>query len=1743
MGNAQVPRVDEPRVLLTEYSSLVFHQALGSYKLFKVMQCVHEREGLVVVKVFISREGAPETLLKDVQQRIDQVKEAFGAQWWLHPHVVPYQGMEITSRSAILLRQHFARNLYDRMYTRPFLSELAKKWIAFQVLCSVSQAHSVGVAHGDLKTENVFISSWNHAVLSDFAMFKPLLLPEDDPSSFSFYFESDLKRRRCYLAPERFEGSASRTRYVMNERFSQELAAMDVFSLGCVLAELFLDGQTVLDLPELLQYRSGQLDLRAKISCIQDPAVQEILGSMLDREPTRRKPASVYLREWCKLVAPESFSKCFFPLSVLLLHPIYQQPDMRISLIQHNFAQILWSVVGSVRIARRLSATKRAGESLEDHSADAVWRAWQQHIALSVCGVDEATLHSTVHAAAQAAAQWASAPPAADLDSRSRAFGGSSSTTSRQEPVRSRSASGSGCRGQDVGADAADLDSANKPTGSLLSRLAHPLLRESVCESFVTSLFNYWDEGRRKCAETGLIECGDKQPTAIYNNFLSGLCSSDEATGLEGSCSQHSAAGAGAVGPSQSQAPPRDPEVTGISLKADEDALYILCGFLCSSLQHLSSPRLKVVCLDMFQQIAPFTSQDTVLEQIVPYTHSLMTDPVAKVRSRAIDVMTRSLERIDELPPSDMQLFTEYIFPQLMSAMSQMNSEPIVLLAIARNIGALAKHAVRFAELSVASASLVQAQQAQAQQAQAAQRAGAGGGGGTGAGEAGSAASASAAAAATSETSRPVAEAPTAEVEIETFDVQWKRLREEVERVVKALIEHPKSAQALGSVPAEYDPSGGVGFQEEGLVSLAAGREIKMALLRNMRVLADIFGRDGTINFLLPYLISFMNDPSWEVRAAFCEEAACLPRKVGQVSTEGIIWPCYEQALLDQEERVVGAALRGLAVLVAQRVLNRQSLDTIASKVAPLLVHPSVGIRDGTVQVFAALSEQLTPVEQYVFLLPVVRPFLKMSSPSLQSLPKKLVSPLSRQCFKRAVMNRDDALHDALLNKKPLPAMRGSAGEDEEEEGAGDRAATAEIDRIAMELLRPYVHPLLRTRPSVAQMAGAASLGLKDESGSLAIAPAIGQTLQFAIVNVNPACPSSRSMHALTECDVGERLPLPPSAGLQHPLGLFSTQSFLVQALRLPPRHRDLGRLSSLDGTPYSIYAASSSTRSIMGEVGVDMRSPAERTSSADGAQDLADSEMDAVLSSSGLQVPMASSGERRSASLGMQARRGRPEDAFSAGELDVDTDRFLGGAGKTIASTGSLVLGGASSSGGGASAGTWRPRGVLLATLYEYAHQSGVPVVKVDTTDDSRVLVTGGRDGVVKVWNCAALERDVAVSSSHTFSAPECSGAPGSSATGRRRQRLRALRTVRNSKAIAVGSEAGDVYLYRIDGRGGAAAAQVCCCRGAERHGMSSVMCIEQFDTDLDSLVVFAQEHGRVLGWDVRCPSPSWAVSRVPPWLGVPNCLALGSEGHAITVGTLGGGLLVYDLRFLARWKQWRVSSGAAVLGLRSASFGRSSGVFAALGSDTNEVAFFDVFKGSCLTLFLTDPVGDRPRDAAFSVPNLLDASDGPGGSAVSGISPEQLQLGAAGSRHAQGSVRSLWMPSRGPQTFLLAAGSDRKVRHWSLDPEHHEAYVVTPHDSLSPIDRLGTKTTYSSNHWGDVFVVQEQPAAKDSQATRGAAGRSTQGGFAEPEDATRPKGTNPNHRDAILDMCAISLQQDILVTAGRDGLIKLWK
>jgi phosphoinositide-3-kinase, regulatory subunit 4 len=168
--------------------------------------------------------------------------------------------------------------------TRPFLSMIEKKWIAFQLLNALRDARNRKVSHGDIKSENILVTSWNWVYLSDFASYKPTYLPLDDPSDFSFFFDT-AGRRTCYIAPERFytaatnpEISAKKSKLATEEtegkRDGKVNEAMDCFSAGCVIAELFLEGAPLFTLSQLFKYREGEYNVDSPLSAIDDEGVR-----------------------------------------------------------------------------------------------------------------------------------------------------------------------------------------------------------------------------------------------------------------------------------------------------------------------------------------------------------------------------------------------------------------------------------------------------------------------------------------------------------------------------------------------------------------------------------------------------------------------------------------------------------------------------------------------------------------------------------------------------------------------------------------------------------------------------------------------------------------------------------------------------------------------------------------------------------------------------------------------------------------------------------------------------------------------------------------------------------------------------------------------------------------------------------------------------------------------------------------------------------------------------------------------------------------------------------------------------------------------------------------------------------------------------------------------------------------------------------------------------------------------------
>ncbi|XP_014273976.1 phosphoinositide 3-kinase regulatory subunit 4 [Halyomorpha halys] len=305
---------------LNEHPDLIFDVSLGSTRFFKVARA-KSQEGLVVVKVFAIHD--PSLPLAAHKSRIEQLKKILGSA----VNCLPFQRAVLSDKAGFLMREFVKYSLYDRISTRPFLLPIEKKWIAYQILNALAQCHKLGVCHGDIKLENICITSWNWVLLTDFASFKPTYLPEDNPADFSYFFDTS-RRRTCYIAPERFVkslGSESGSHLLLSEdnmRKEDLKPSMDIFSAGCSLAELFADGHPPFDFSQLLAYRGGEYSVEKYLMKFEDENIRSLLESMLSKDPLSRLSAEQYLEEYKGKLFPDYFYNFLLSYNIIFSNTI-----------------------------------------------------------------------------------------------------------------------------------------------------------------------------------------------------------------------------------------------------------------------------------------------------------------------------------------------------------------------------------------------------------------------------------------------------------------------------------------------------------------------------------------------------------------------------------------------------------------------------------------------------------------------------------------------------------------------------------------------------------------------------------------------------------------------------------------------------------------------------------------------------------------------------------------------------------------------------------------------------------------------------------------------------------------------------------------------------------------------------------------------------------------------------------------------------------------------------------------------------------------------------------------------------------------------------------------------------------------------------------------------------------------------------------------------------------------------------
>ncbi|PHH74352.1 hypothetical protein CDD82_4969 [Ophiocordyceps australis] len=359
------PSAGSAGIDIAQLQDIQYEKSIGNARFMKSIRGRHEN-GVVLVKVLVK--PFAEVKLDEYKREILKQTKALSAV----PNALAFERVIETETNGHLVRQYMYSSLYDRLSTRPFLEDIEKKWLAFQLLCALRDCHARDVYHGDIKAQNVLVTSWNWLYLTDFSScYKPVVLPDDNPGDFSYFFDTS-GRRTCYLAPERFfhgagqssssssggggGGGGSRQHQHQHQHQHQPEAkmtwAMDIFSAGCVIAQLFLESE-LFSLAQLFKYRRGEYDPVADhVSLLADADVRDMIAHMIQLDPEKRYSADQYLDFWKGKVFPAYFYTFLHQYMELITHqssglsPMSSaqrnlgESDDRIDRVFHDFDKI-----------------------------------------------------------------------------------------------------------------------------------------------------------------------------------------------------------------------------------------------------------------------------------------------------------------------------------------------------------------------------------------------------------------------------------------------------------------------------------------------------------------------------------------------------------------------------------------------------------------------------------------------------------------------------------------------------------------------------------------------------------------------------------------------------------------------------------------------------------------------------------------------------------------------------------------------------------------------------------------------------------------------------------------------------------------------------------------------------------------------------------------------------------------------------------------------------------------------------------------------------------------------------------------------------------------------------------------------------------------------------------------------------------------------------------------------------------
>uniref|UniRef100_A0A7S3VB41 non-specific serine/threonine protein kinase n=1 Tax=Chaetoceros debilis TaxID=122233 RepID=A0A7S3VB41_9STRA len=1470
--------------------------------------------------------------------------------------------------------------------------------------------------------------------------------------------------KRCYLAPERFvskdgtttgstthdKGSSARAKTPNTNSAAASSSppaaltpAMDIFSLGCVLMELFLNGEPAMDLGDLMEYKrnggsiSDHSSLPQKLKKIESRNMRAACRHMLHLDPNKRLNAGDYLKRLMgsneKETDPEAeiekdsatetekyekLGKCPAPLPPChedVLFPILERlrfevlsPDARIALAAINYGEVVRKTVGV---------------------DDAVGTRFFQETA---------------------------GPAITKLFCRD----------SDKDVVNCEERQGDRIENHDVDG-----------YGDERSKKTITTKDVSCCDPFQMDCDKLLKETNRLLRE---IEINNVSSGAQY-----GVIKSEEEM--------------------NKSAKEKDSCATFCEMPQTPSsaALVIFVQFILSTICHTQWPSSKLVGMQLLLRLARFSTDSVRLQRIVPTLVSNLMDTDPNVRSMAITVLTAVLTMTDHFPPSDAQIFPQYILKRV----THLISDPVLMvrIAFAECIADLAETAMRFLDTCHA-IKLYETVDGEAS---------------------------------CSEGGKIRVAMESAEL---AFNNNVAKLLDPSTKLVDSVDKEEKSDEHLTNATSlicsnfEKDLAELQEIVARWVVSITTDTSdhvssLKQAILNDIARLCQFFGSEGVMSCVLPQILAFLNDrKDWQLRSALCTHLPSVCAIVGKAATEQFIVPCVETALIDEEEIVKSSALQCLASLVEMGLLTRVVLlgakttlgrrgkgisstemkgQGILQKYSPLLVYPSDEVRYAASFLFATCCKTVGFPDNEVFILPILRPFLRhdahISMLHTDGILASLVPPLLKNelCsdaladdltrFGRIRQHHAEESHfDSFIDcvKSFVDMQRRTLRRNLINGNSGIACILfeqlGEIERAAFSLHLPnqkYAELTLTSKPPwYERVKHIAIRGEPGESEIVILRSASILKEVYGLTNVLPSLSAQfqrkwRGVENIIEAkNINEG-------------NLLSFLSNSESQMFAGATSGEWGSMSKLDPTLAEISQIASKLKSMK----VPVAPPA---------------------------MGMLRNLEGKPYSFHHIATRNQPPSTQQQSSAATSFRRILA---------------------------EWKPKSDAL-TCSTLPHEHNGPVTRLAVSQDQKFFVSASHDGFCKVFETQQI-----LDSSGELKSCLTVGNGGS--------RVNDLTIIENSHSVASGNSDGSIQVWRVDmiSKDDPPKSQVFnqssvslkksqnkasrvsgfeMIRNIEPHE-GEILSVSHFNTNSASIVTYASQLG-IHTWDLRCDKEPFALS-MRPEMGYITSLAVGNDRNWIVAGSNRGCLALWDIRFLTMVKAWQHNSLAPVnrLGTSIATLTSddSPRPYAVVGCGLNETSLFDLSTGACKKCFrVLDPSLSFVDKASLPVHctylprlNEIHLSTNLKNRAKGLYKPMEAMLKtriAPPEPHIESFSGRVGTTG---QNYLVTGGTDGYLRYWDfLSPSKCFTISGLRHFQPRPVYESIDRSS------GKIILCRQNPTQKPDEVASASLSKLNHQGIIRPEN---------RHHDAILDVKRIEYPMKGFLSSSRDGLIKFWR